>query len=159
MTFPRLFRLRLTSVSGFPLPWRNIRLPCSRLPVSSAESGICRISQVLDASFHAYHALGWTPADPREPHLGGSSVLASGSLIPSPSALSRLTGLYQALERAVSPAVYVIPVYASVISFSPCRTSSTTATLGTGGWLALPWQGFSPCRKRQASLGALTTLG
>ena len=40
MAFPRLFRLRLTSVSGFPLLWRNIRLPCSRLPVTSAKSGI-----------------------------------------------------------------------------------------------------------------------
>src|SRR5262249_28471466 len=74
VAFPRLFRLRLTSVSGFPLPWRTIRLPCSRLPVTSAESGVCRISQVPDASFHAYHALRWTPADPREPYPAGSSV-------------------------------------------------------------------------------------
>jgi len=30
------------------------------------------------------------------------------------------------------------------------------ATLGMGGWLALAQQGLSPCKKRQASLGALT---
>src|SRR5437899_3187651 len=44
----------------------------------------------------------WTPADPREPHQGDSSAWASGSLTPSPSALSRLTGLYQAWGIAVS---------------------------------------------------------
>jgi hypothetical protein len=56
--------------------------------------------------------------DPREPHPGGSSVWASDSLTSSPSALTVLTGLYQALVRAGSPAVYVIPVYASMVSFS-----------------------------------------
>jgi hypothetical protein len=35
-------------------------------------------------------------------------------------------------------------------------TSSTTATLGMGGWLTLTQWGLSPLQKRQASLGALT---
>ena len=39
---------------------------------------------------------------------------------------------------------------------SVSSTSSTDATLGTGGWLNLTWQGLAPCKKRQASLGALT---
>jgi hypothetical protein len=30
------------------------------------------------------------------------------------------------------------------------------ATLDTGGWLALTRQGLSPCKIRQASLGAIT---
>jgi len=30
------------------------------------------------------------------------------------------------------------------------------ATLNTGGWLNLARQGLSPCKKHQASLGALT---
>jgi hypothetical protein len=34
--------------------------------------------------------------------------------------------------------------------------SFITATLGTNGWLGLIRQGLSPCKKRQASLGALT---
>jgi len=34
--------------------------------------------------------------------------------------------------------------------------SFITATLGTNGWLDLVRQGLSPCKKRQASLGALT---
>ena len=40
-----------------------------------------------------------------------------------------------------------------------CRsacTSFTDATLGRSGWLDLPPQGLAPCKKRQASLGALT---
>jgi hypothetical protein len=35
-------------------------------------------------------------------------------------------------------------------------TSSTGATLGRSGWLDLPPQGLAPCKKHQASLGALT---
>ena len=34
--------------------------------------------------------------------------------------------------------------------------SFITATLGTIGWLGLVRQGLSPCKKRQASLGAQT---
>ena len=71
--------------------------------------GVERVSQVPDASLHACHALRWTPADPREPHPGGPSAWASGSLTPSPSALSRLTGLSQAWGIAVSLAADVIP--------------------------------------------------
>jgi len=35
-------------------------------------------------------------------------------------------------------------------------SSFITATLGTNGWLGLVRQGLSPCKKRQASLGATT---
>src|SRR3990170_1295394 len=42
------------------------------------------------------------------------------------------------------------PGYASAVSFG-LVTSSTTATLGTGGWLGLTRQGLPPCKKRQAS--------
>ena len=47
------------------------------------------------------------------------------------------------------------PVYASTGSFG-LTPSFQAATLGTGGWLGLTRQGLSPCKKRQASLGALT---
>src|ERR1041385_5151934 len=50
-----------------------------------------------------------TPADPRQPHLYGCSVWASGSSTPSPSALLDLTRLYQASESAVSLTAYVMP--------------------------------------------------
>ena len=45
------------------------------------------------------------------------------------------------------------------LSRSVFLSSLTTATLGTIGWLGLIRQGLSPCKKRQASLGALTTCG
>src|SRR2546425_8334056 len=34
--------------------------------------------------------------------------------------------------------------------------SALDARLDTGGWLALPRQGLSPCKRRQACLGAIT---
>jgi len=48
----------------------------------------------------------------------------------------------------------------SLCTLQLCRlyifTSFTVATLGMSGWLNLTQQGLSPCKKRQASLGALT---
>ena len=43
------------------------------------EPGMTWGSQVPDTSLHAYHALWWTPADPREAHQSASSVWASGA--------------------------------------------------------------------------------
>ena len=67
-----------------------------------------------------------------------------------------MTGLSQALGSAVSPAVYVVPCVRFNCFVRLSFTSSTVATLGMSGWLDLPQQGLSPCKKRQASLGALT---
>jgi hypothetical protein len=47
----------------------------------------------------------------------------------------------------------------ALCTLHPCRsvrTSFTGATLGRSGWLDLTPQGLAPCKKRQASLGALT---
>ena len=95
-----------------------------------------------------------------EPHQGGSSAWASGTLTPSPSALSLLTGLYQAWGIAVSLAADVIPCvrFNNFVRLEN-STSSIAATLGMSGWLILAQQGLSPCKKRQASLDALTILG
>src|SRR5437867_11475927 len=42
-------------------------------------------------------------------------------------------------------------------SCSPClHGSAMDARLATGGWLALTRQGLSPCKRRQAFLGART---
>ena len=122
----------------------------------TATSGCIRVSQVLAASLHAYHALRWTPADPREPDHGGSSAWASSALKLSPSALVSLTGLYQASGSAVSLTVYVIPCVRFNRVVRCACTSFTAATLSTSGWLDLTRQGLSPCKKHQASLGALT---
>ena len=79
--------------------------------------GIHAVSQVPDASLHAYHVLRWTPADPREAHQGASSVEASGALQPSPSALLRLRGC-STLGGVRSPLRSTwCPVYASPVLF------------------------------------------
>src|SRR2546425_3007852 len=131
----------------------SVSLASASLPV-----GTRRVSQVPGASLHAYHALRWTPAVPRKPHQSGFSVSASGSLKPSPTALCSLTGLYQALGRAVSLAVYVFPCvrFNCFVRVKSFESSSTVATLGMSGWLDLTQQGLTPCKKRQAALGALT---
>jgi len=59
----------------------------------------------------------WTPADPRVPHQFGTVAWASGTLTPSPSALTALTGLYQALGSAVPLRSTWFPVYALDASF------------------------------------------
>ena len=75
------FRLRPASVSGFPLAWLNNRMPCgsSFLSFVSAEEPTGS-PKFLTPSLHAYHALRWTPADPREPHQSGSSASASDTV-------------------------------------------------------------------------------
>src|SRR5215813_12841739 len=70
-------------------------LPCPGFPFRGSIS-VCRAKVRFSASFsaeepigspkfltpslHACHALRWTPADPREPHPCGSSVLASDTV-------------------------------------------------------------------------------
>ena len=68
-----------------------------------------------------------------------------------------MSGLYQASGSAVSPAVYVVPcVRFNCVVRLYIFTSFTVATLGMSAWLDLAQQGLPPCKKRQASLGALT---
>src|ERR1043166_1078052 len=84
-------------------------------------------------SLHTCHALERPRQTLGNLTLYGSSVLASGSSTPSPSALLDLTRLYQASESAVFLTAYVMPSYASIVSFDDRLTSSTTATLGMSG--------------------------
>ena len=97
----------------------------------------------------------WTPADPRGPHPGGPSVLASGALKPSPSAFSSY-GAVSSFRECGLPCGLCGSLCTLPLVRSGSQPSSPTATLGTGGWLGLTRQGLSPCKKRQASLGALT---
>src|SRR5881396_447373 len=77
----------------------------------------------LNASLHACHALWWTPADPRGPHLNHSVRLywLPLPLTTSPSALNAMTGLYQALKSTVSPAACMFPCvrFNWLVRFSP----------------------------------------
>ena len=97
----------------------------------------------------------WTPADPRGPHPRGPSVWASGTLTPSPSAF-RSYGAVSSFRECGLPCGLCGSLCPLQLVRSGSHPSSPTATLGTGGWLGLPRQGLSPCKKRQASLGALT---
>jgi hypothetical protein len=97
----------------------------------------------------------WTPADPRGPHPSGPSVLASGTLTPSPSAFSAY-GAVSSFRECGLPCGLCGSLCTLQLVRSGSQPSSPAATLGTGGWLGLTRQGLSPCKKRQASLGALT---
>ena len=70
--------------------------------------------------------------------------------------LHAFTRLYQTSECAVTLPAYRVPCVRFICFVRCFCTSSTYATLGTGGWLDLPRQGLPPCKKRQASLGVLT---
>ena len=85
--------------------------------------GIHEVSHVPDASLHAYHALKWTPADPREAHQKRFLCVGFWSVKAIAICIIALTGLYQALGSAVSPAVYVVPCvrFACVVRLSPPR--------------------------------------
>ena len=98
----------------------------------------------------------WTPADPRGPHPRGPSAWASGTLTPSPSALSSY-GAVSSFRECGLPCGLCGSLCTLQLVRSVSQPSSPTATLGTGGWLGLTRQGLSPCKKRQASLGAQTS--
>ena len=92
-----------------------------------------------------------------------SSVWASVSLTTWPPGWMLLTRLKSLQEGATSLWPIGFSVYASRLLFAnhagynPRRDrSASRARLNTGGWLLLTRQGLSPCKKRQASLDALT---
>ncbi len=106
----------------------------------------------------------WTPADPPRAHQIALFVLASEPLKSLPSALgwlsppTQITGLYQVFRKYGHPcglcgSLCTLHLYRSAFA------SFTTATLGMNGWLGLVQQRLSPCKKRQASLGAPTVCG
>jgi hypothetical protein len=78
------------------------------------------------------------------------------SLKLSPSANQAYLEAVPALEAcAASPTAYRMLRlrFACLVRHSFC--SATDARLDTGGWLTLTRQGLSPCKIRQASLGAI----
>jgi hypothetical protein len=141
----------LSSVSGSPGSEYDGRICRPHGPRPSFRSGLpgtrtpetVRASQVLDASLHAYHALG----GPRQT-LGKLTqtlpwcrllVRSTHRRLDEPRSRGCLT-----LQGMRSPLRSTwCPVYASPVSFG--FTSFTDATLGTGGWLGLTrWGTFTP---------------
>src|SRR5262249_42550889 len=76
---------------------------------------------------------------------------------PSASATSAISKLYQHFRGHGSPYGLQDTLSTPRPSCSPClHGSAMDARLDTGGWLILTRQGLSPCKRRQAYLGAIT---
>jgi hypothetical protein len=125
------------------------------MPVNTYRTADLSSSAFLRARGYQIKDIRWTPGNPhsdrmpREPHPGGASAWASGTLTPSPSALSLLTGCIKPGGMAVSLAADVIACvrFNNFVRLEE-TTSSIAATLGMSGWLILAQQGLAPCQKR-----------
>ena len=127
----RRYRLRVLRTDPTPEGLRlsylvfRFGLPASRVvdifPMHT-QTGTLRASQVLVRFSPGMPRSSRTPADPQRTHLVVLSVLASGPLRPSPSALA-ITGLYQASGSAVFPVAYLIPCvcFKCVVRFADTR--------------------------------------
>ena len=133
-------------------------MPCGcRFPIPDFRRGTRRVSQVPDASLHACHALRWTPADLRGPHQFGPFVLASGTVNTVAICFKRLDGAVSSFGvRGLSCGLHA-SLCTLQLTCSVFTSAVAVATLGRSGWLILTPQGLSPCKKRQAALGALTS--
>src|SRR5438552_14554702 len=79
-------------------------------------------------------------------------------LTPSPSASKRHNGAVSSFgEYGLSCGLHV-SLCTLQLTCSVYTSAVAVATLGRSGWLILSPQGLPPCKKRQASLGALTEL-
>ena len=135
-------------------------MPCGglfRRPVSDEEPA--GSPKFLNASRHACHALRWTPADPRGPHrIFGPSVLASATVNNVAVCIKRHDGAVSSFgEYGLSCGLHV-SLCTLQLTCSALPSAVAVATLGRSGWLILTPQGLSPCKKRQALLGAPTIL-
>jgi hypothetical protein len=132
------------------------RQPCA-LQVVSESAGIHGVSQVLRRSSPCMPCPD-DPGRPPESHPIDSFAWASHKRKRLPPASSIvLSGLYQTSGRCGLP----YGLHGSLCTLQTFRSvrrrrlsSYGSATLGTGGWLDLTRQGLTPCKKRQACLGA-----
>src|SRR3989449_10333208 len=146
-------RFQHCSVSGFPLRCLRSCIPSSKVFHVQERLGLPKF--FFDVSLPACHGLR-TPADLRNLAKSVALMLPSGALKPSASAIA-MSKLYQHFRVRGHP--YGLQDTLSTLrpSCSPClHGSAMDARLATGGWLALTRQGLSPCKRRQAFLGAIT---
>ncbi len=142
------FRLRPASVSGFPLSWLNNRLPCGSWFLNSVSAvEFAGSPKFLTPSLHAYHALRWTPADPRKPHQIGSSAWASDTVNTVAIRFKRHDGAVSSFgDRGLSCGLHA-SLCTLQLTCSVFTSAVAVATLGRSGWLILTPQGLSPCKK------------
>ncbi len=168
MAGPRVLGRRRPTVTPFPV-WTAlppsaysgvIRLPVDQPPPSLQAGGPpCCQESMGSPTFSTLLSLHARPCGPRQT-LRPLAVAIPLSGLPMRENRRRLPScLHEAVPdfrgcghpAGLQSARWTLPRMRSVSS-----TSSTDATRGTGGWRDLPWQGLAPCKKRQASLGALT---
>ena len=145
---PALFRVRVSP----SVPQELYTIFCG---VHSQEP--LGLPKFLCASLPACHGLR-TPADLLLLAFTGEHVLPSGALKPSASATSAFRSCTSTSGCAVTPAAYRIRClrFAHLVRRVLTHGSAMDARLATGGWLLLSRQGLSPCKRRQAFLGAIT---
>ena len=117
-------------------------------------AGTTRVSQVPDASLHAYHAL----RGPRQILGDLTNAIPLCRLLMRENHRHLPACLYGAVS-SFRECGLPCGLRGALCTLHPCRsvcTSFTSATRGRSGWLDLTPQGLAPCKKRQASLGALT---
>jgi hypothetical protein len=126
------------------------------LQVRFESAGINGVSQVLRRSSPCMPCPD-DPGRPPESHQSDSFTWASRKRkrLP-PASLSAFRGCTRPQGGAVSLTAYMVPCvrFRPFVQFVSRLTSYGSATLGTGGWLDLTRQGLTPCKKRQACLGA-----
>ena len=111
----------------------------------------------FDTSLPACHGLR-TPADLHILAITDALVLPSVNVKTLGVRNKLISKLYQHFRERGLPYGLQDSLCTLHLSCSPLFSSdsATDATLDTGGWLALTRQGLSPCKIRQASLGAIT---
>jgi hypothetical protein len=153
-----------------PFPW------CTALPAPSTRSGSDALTVLSLPCGGA--SLGLAPQEPSGPPQVLTLLSTPTTLFVEPdrpSGRSPTRGLWVGCWGVTPLAVCMMAAHGAVSRFGecglpcglrgalctlhPCRAacpSFTGATLGLSGGLDLTQQGLTPCKKRQASLGALT---
>lgn len=132
-----VFRFRSTSVSGFPLLWLTIRIPCSVSGNGKGLTSSCHFS--LHMPRHS------TPTVPPKSHPNDFFVLASVANKTSPTAFIALTMLVHGFRDVQAPCglwsslctLRKSSIVHACRSLSRLQRSAGCATLDRGGWLDL----------------------
>jgi hypothetical protein len=147
-------RFQHCSVSGFPLPCLRSCIPCCWGVLPPGAVGASQVLVRLSSCMPRPEDSGG-PSHPCQKWMLLWSLRCA--LQPSASATSAFSKRSQPFRVRAHPCGLQASLSTLRPSCSPCfHGSAMDARLATGGWLALPRQGLSPCKRRQALLGAIT---